>query len=229
MQQPPLQADDLNVRLGAETPVRLYMENAMLSGDLYIPPDAMGLVVFAHGSGSSRFSPRNRFVARELNEAHLGTFLVDLLTPEEETADAATGYFRFDIPRLAQRLVQITEWTETQEDLAKFPLGFFGASTGAGAALIAAARRSDLVRAVVSRGGRPDLAGPYLEKVAAPTLLIVGGFDEPVIDMNKEAERKMRCATELKIVPNATHLFEEPGALDEVAQLATDWFRRFLR
>jgi putative phosphoribosyl transferase len=229
MQQLPLQSDALSFRAGTETPVRLYMENAMLAGDLYVPEHAMGLVVFAHGSGSSRFSPRNRFVASALNEAHLGTFLVDLLTSEEETADAATGFFRFDIPRLAERLVQIAEWAETQEDLAKLPLGFFGASTGAGAALIAAARKPDLVRAVVSRGGRPDLAGPYLENVMAPTLLIVGGLDFPVIDMNRDAEEKMRCATELKIIPNAGHLFEENGTLDEVSRLAQDWFRQYFR
>ena len=217
------------LRPGVDVPVRLYLENAELSGDLNIPPEAKGLVVFAHGSGSSRFSPRNRFVANMLNEFKLGTFLVDLLTPEEEAADASTGYYRFDIPRLAERLVGIADWSETQEDLASLPFGFFGASTGAGAALIAAARRPDIVKAVVSRGGRPDLAGPYLEKVQAPTLLIVGERDEPVVNMNLAAQQKMpKGVAELKIIEGAGHLFEEPGALEEVSRLANDWFRRSL-
>jgi pimeloyl-ACP methyl ester carboxylesterase len=216
------------LRPNADVPVRLYLEGATLSGDLHLPKDAKGLVVFAHGSGSGRFSPRNRFVANALNEHRLGTFLVDLLTPEEEAADASTGYYRFDIPRLAERLVNIAEWAESQEDLAKFPLGFFGASTGAGAALIAAARRGDIVKAVVSRGGRPDLAGSYLERVTAPTLLIVGGLDEPVIGMKRAAKDKMPGVTDIKIIPGCSHLFEERGGLEEVSRLATDWFRQHL-
>jgi putative phosphoribosyl transferase len=207
-------------------PVSLRLQTAELAGDLHVPAEPRGLVIFAHGSGSSRFSPRNRYVANVLNDFHLGTFLVDLLTPEEESADAATGHFRFDIPRLARRLEEIVDWTKAQDDLKGFAAGLFGASTGAGAALIAAARKPADIRAVVSRGGRPDLAGPYLADVRAPTLLIVGERDEPVIDLNREAQKQMGSIAELKIVSGATHLFEEEGALEEVSWLAKEWFSR---
>jgi putative phosphoribosyl transferase len=211
---------------GREIPVLLRLENAEIVGDLHIPLEARGLVIFAHGSGSSRFSPRNRFVAQALNDFHLGTFLVDLLTPEEEDADAETGKYRFDIPMLAQRLEEIGDWTATQDDLKGYPVGLFGASTGAGAALIAAARRPGIIKAVVSRGGRPDLAGSCLSTVRAPTLLIVGERDRPVVDLNLEARQKMGNMAEMKIVPGATHLFEEEGALEEVSWLAKEWFSR---
>lgn len=229
MQQPPLYRHQPQTSFGAEIPVRIQLENATLSGDLHVPEDARGLVIFAHGSGSSRFSPRNRYVAQALHDVKMGTFLVDLLTSEEEIADTETGFFRFDIPRLAERLVHITEWAESQDEIDHLPIGLFGASTGAGAALIAAARRPDAIRAVVSRGGRVDLARSYLEKVIAPTLLIVGEYDEPVIELNSESQRRLRCAAELKIVPGAGHLFEERGALEEVSRLATSWFRHYLR
>jgi pimeloyl-ACP methyl ester carboxylesterase len=226
--QPSRHETSLDLRLGMDIPVRLYLPNAVLSGDLHVPNDAKGLVIFAHGSGSGRFSPRNRAVAHALNEHLLGTFLVDLLTDEEERADAETGYYRFDIPRLAGRLEHISQWAAEQDHLKSFPLGLFGASTGAGAALMAAARRPSLIKAVVSRGGRPDLAGPCLAKVKAPTLLIVGELDTPVIELNEKSRLEMSGPTELQIVPGASHLFEERGALAEVSRLATDWFRLHL-
>jgi putative phosphoribosyl transferase len=200
-----------------------------LAGDLKLPPPPAGIVLFAHGSGSSRFSPRNRFVADTLHERGLGTLLMDLLTPEEEAIDLRTGQLRFDIGLLAERLMVAVDWLGEGEATSGLPLGLFGASTGAAAALVAAARRPDSVRAVVSRGGRPDLAESALSEVRAPTLLIVGGADEPVIRMNQEAMRRLRVDTRLEIVQGATHLFEESGALEEVARLAGDWFERFLR
>ncbi len=199
-----------------------------LEGNLVVPPEAQGIVVFAHGSGSSRFSPRNRFVARVLQEGGLATLLFDLLTGEEERIDQVTRELRFDIPRLAERLVAVARWCRQQPTIGKLGLGLFGSSTGAAAALIAAAELPDLVRAVVSRGGRPDLAGPALPKVKAPTLLIVGGRDTPVIELNEQAMAWMRAPVELVIVPGASHLFEEPGTLEEVANLARDWFLRYL-
>jgi len=199
-----------------------------LEGNLTIPGGASGIVLFAHGSGSSRFSPRNRFVATELNQAGLATLLIDLLTPEEEAVDVFTAELRFDIGMLADRLVGATDWLNSQAETGNLDVGYFGASTGAGAALVAAAERPDSVSAIVSRGGRPDLAGPALPKVKAPTLLIVGGDDVPVIGMNKEALVQLTVEKELTIVPGATHLFEEPGTLERVAQLAADWFRRYL-
>lgn len=196
-----------------------------LQGTLAIPADASGLVAFAHGSGSSRFSPRNRNVARALNGAGLATLLLDLLTAPENERDTLTAEFRFDIPLLARRLTFALNWLAGRPATRTLPLGLFGASTGAAAALIAAATCPELVRAVVSRGGRPDLAGDALEHVRAPTLLIVGGDDTPVIALNRQAARRLRCRHELAIVPGATHLFEEPGTLDRVTHLAADWFR----
>jgi putative phosphoribosyl transferase len=200
----------------------------VLHGDLSVPAGATGVVLFAHGSGSSRNSSRNRYVASELNRARLATLLFDLLTVEEEQVDAHTGHLRFDIRLLAERLAAATDWVAQQDDTAGLPVGYFGASTGGSAALVAAAERFGVVRAVVSRGGRPDLAGEALPHVRAPTLLIVGGDDIPVIGMNREAMGRMRCEVRLEIVPHATHLFEEPGALERVAALAADWFRRHL-
>jgi putative phosphoribosyl transferase len=195
-----------------------------------VPERATGLVVFAHGSGSSRFSSRNRAVAGALHLRGLGTLLLDLLTREEEAIDVRTREYRFDIDRLGTRVVVATDWIRNRDDLLRLPLGYFGASTGAAAALIAAAERPTLARAVVSRGGRPDLAGAALAKVTAPTLLIVGGHDEPVIDLNEDAKAKMLAAhVELEIVPGATHLFEEPGTLEEAERLAGEWFVRYLK
>ena len=195
-----------------------------LEGDLAVPPDAIGLVIFAHGSGSSRHSSRNRYVAEELRRGKLGTLLIDLLTPDEEAVDAYTRQLRFDIVMLADRLIGTMQWLQNREDTRQLPIGLFGASTGGGAALMAAACDPEMVRAVVSRGGRPDLAGAELGRVRAPTLLIVGGRDEVVLDLNKQAMRQMTAPVHLEIVPGATHLFEEPGALERVAALARDWF-----
>jgi len=186
------------------------------------------VVLFAHGSGSSRHSPRNQYVARVLRQAGLGTLLIDLLTADEESVDQYTRHLRFDIELLALRLIGTTDWLRQHPLTDELPIGYFGASTGAGAALLAAADRPDVVRAVVSRGGRPDLAGPALLRVHAPTLLIVGGADAPVIDLNERALELLGGEKELRIVPGATHLFEEPGALEEVARLAADWFARHL-
>jgi dienelactone hydrolase len=195
-----------------------------LQGDLRLPAGARGVVVFAHGSGSSRFSPRNRFVAEVLERAGLATLLMDLLTRQEERVDAVSGQLRFDIGLLARRLVAASAWLSQQPDTRQLAIGAFGASTGGGAALVAAAERPELVKAVVSRGGRPDLAGPALAGVTAPTLLIVGGRDELVLQLNREALDRLPGEKRLEIVPGATHLFEEPGALEAVARLARDWF-----
>jgi len=194
-----------------------------------MPEGPNGVVLFAHGSGSGRHSPRNRYVAEQLRRAGLATLLIDLLTEEEEAQDQFTGHLRFDIGLLADRLVGATDWLREDLPTAGLPVGYFGASTGGGAALVAAARRPDVVAAVVSRGGRPDLAGDALPAVQAPTLLIVGGDDKPVIGLNESALRRLGAPIkELKIVPGATHLFEEPGKLEEVARLAADWFSRHL-
>lgn len=195
-----------------------------LSGDLVLPARATGVVLFAHGSGSSRHSPRNRYVASVLHESGLGTLLLDLLTEAEEHVDLRRAHLRFDIGLLAGRVGDATQWLKNEPQTRSLPFGYFGASTGAGAALVAAAARPDLVQAVVSRGGRPDLAGTALLRVQAPTLLIVGGEDDQVIRMNRQALAQMICEKELSIVPGATHLFEEPGALEEVANLAALWF-----
>lgn len=200
-----------------------------LTGDIVLPPKATGLIIFAHGSGSSRTSSRNRRVAEFLQAGGLATMLFDLLTVEEEALDAHTGHIRFDVTLLAERLATVTDWIRTRPDFGDLPIGYFGASTGAAAALIAAAARPDVVGAVVSRGGRPDLAGSHLGQVRAPTLLIVGGNDIPVIGLNQKALHRLSATPkEMVIVPGATHLFEERGALDTVAQLALDWFTRHL-
>lgn len=209
-------------------PVELTTAGVTLHGELSIPEAATGLVLFAHGSGSSRHSPRNQFVAHMLREAGLGTFLFDLLTVEEEEADRYTAHLRFDIKLLAERLRQATHWTATQAELEHFRIGYFGSSTGGGAALVAAAEEGDLVGAVVSRGGRPDLAGESLRHLVSPTLLIVGELDEPVIRLNEEAYDWMACEKEMVIVPGASHLFEEPGTLNHVARLAARWFQDHL-
>ncbi len=212
-----------------EHPVRVRAGPVELEGTLAVPQNAPGVVVFAHGSGSGRFSPRNRFVARVLREAGLGTLLIDLLTAAEEAVDVRTAHLRFDIDLLAGRVVGATDWLAGVEATAALPVGYFGASTGAGAALVAAALRPERVKAVVSRGGRPDLAADALPRVQAPTLLIVGGDDEPVIGLNRQALDRLGAKEKgLHIVPGATHLFEEPGTLEEVARLAADWFARHL-
>lgn len=204
-------------------------DDAVLQGILTIPQAAVGLVIFAHGSGSSRFSPRNQYVARTLNQARLATLLFDLLTPLEHEQDAITAEYRFNIPLLADRLVSAIEWAGGRTDTKALAIGVFGASTGAAAALIAAAERPDAVRAAVSRGGRPDLAGEALARVRAPTLLVVGARDREVIELNRGAAARLSAAEhQLVIVPDATHLFEEPGTLEEVAFLAADWFERHL-
>ncbi len=202
----------------------------VLQGDLTLPAGARGLVLFAHGSGSGRLSPRNRMVARRLQDGGFGTLLFDLLTVREETLDAITRSLRFDIDFLAGRLAAATQWVATQPRTRTLRLGYFGASTGAAAALVATARHPGLVGAIVSRGGRPDLAGAYLRQITAPTLLIVGGADSTVIRLNQAALTQLSCdMKELKIVPGATHLFKEPGALEQVADLAGRWFARHLQ
>ena len=206
------------------TEVQIPAGRAVLSGNLTIPENAIALVLFAHGSGSSRHSPRNQFVARTLNGAGLGTLLFDLLTPEEEALDIHTREHRFNISLLAERLVHATKWACQQEETRDLRIGYFGSSTGGAAALVAAAEIPQDIGAVVSRGGRPDLAGDALPRVQAPTLLIVGGNDDVVIELNEMARDQMRCEVKLEIIPGATHLFEEPGALEQVAKLASDWF-----
>jgi putative phosphoribosyl transferase len=210
--------------MAEECPVRVNTRSAALDGSLCIPKGAVGIVLFAHGSGSSRLSPRNRFVAKFLQDSRMGTLLFDLLTPDEESIDEQTGRLRFDIPFLTNRLVEVTDWLTKYPGARDYKLGYFGASTGAAAALEAAAQRPAIIRAVVSRGGRPDLAEDALATVKAPTLLIVGGEDSVVIDMNREALSQLKTEKALVIIPGATHLFEEPGALSEVARLANDWF-----
>jgi putative phosphoribosyl transferase len=200
----------------------------VLDADVVVPESATGVVLFAHGSGSSRLSPRNRLVASELRRSGLATVLADLLTPAEERLDARTAELRFDIGLLATRVVAVSDWAREQQPTAALPLGLFGASTGAAAALVAASRRPSSVAAVVSRGGRPDLAGDALPAVQQPTLLIVGGRDDVVLELNRQAMRRISGETHLEIVAGATHLFEEPGALDVVARLARDWFVRHL-
>jgi len=214
---------------GAERAIRVATDHALLAGDLVRPDVADGLVLFAHGSGSSRKSPRNRYVAGVLQGAGFATLLMDLLTPDEERADRAGARHRFEIDLLARRLVAATDWLATNPDTAGLAVGYFGASTGAAAALVAAAERPERVEAVVSRGGRPDLAGSALRRVAAPTLLIVGGLDDVVIELNRAALARLDVEARLEIVPGATHLFEEPGTLEAVAGLARDWLQRHLR
>jgi putative phosphoribosyl transferase len=204
--------------------VHITIGTAILGGTLRLPEGSRGVILFAHGSGSGRRSPRNLRVAQFLNEARLATLLIDLLTSDEEAVDSHTAHLRFNIELLTLRLIGATDWLTQRGDTGHLAIGYFGASTGAAAALVAAAERSDLVRAVVSRGGRPDLAGPVLPLVRAPTLLIVGGNDRQVIELNRAALAELSCEKRLVIVPGATHLFEEPGALDEVAWLARDWY-----
>lgn len=207
----------------------INIDHDMIFGTLSIPDNASRIVLFAHGSGSSRFSPRNRYVADFLNQNNTATFLLDLLTQEEEARDALTGALRFDIELLAQRLLIATQFTQQESAIKHLPIGYFGASTGAGAALIAAANNPNTIKAVVSRGGRPDLAEDSLRQVTASTLLIVGEEDRPVIDYNKQSLEQIRTKEKrLEIVPGATHLFEEPGTLKKVAELASDWFQKYL-
>lgn len=211
-----------------EIRMELPKENVALEGTLYIPDNAQGLVLFAHGSGSSRQSPRNRFVAQYLNGGAYATLLFDLLTRSEEATDLITANLRFDIDLLSRRLSGATDWVLEQSGLNEYGIGYFGASTGAAAALVASVNRSE-VKAIVSRGGRADMAGSRLREVAAPSLLIVGGEDYPIIDLNKRALEELGAsAKEIAVVEGATHLFEEPGALDEVSRLAVDWFIRYL-
>jgi putative phosphoribosyl transferase len=209
--------------------VQLQAGRAVLSGNLNIPENANALVLFAHGSGSSRHSPRNQFVARTLNDVGLATLLFDLLTQEEEAIDTQTRELRFNIQLLAERLVHATKWAKQQEETRDLRIGYFGSSTGGAAALVAAVELPQDIGAVVSRGGRPDLAGEALPKVKPPTLLIVGGNDDIVIELNEQARDRMRCEVKLEIVPGATHLFEEAGALEQVAKLANDWFLLHLK
>jgi dienelactone hydrolase len=217
-----------NVRTIQTRAVQIRVGAALIEGDLAIPQRALGLVVFAHGSGSSRFSRRNRAVAQTLEDGGFATLLLDLLTREEEAIDVRTREYRFDIDRLAHRVVAAIDWAAGESSIADLPIATFGASTGAAAALIAAAERPDTVRAVISRGGRPDLAGDALPRVQAPTLLIVGGADPVVIELNRAAMRRMRAHVELQIVPGATHLFEEPGTLEQVSRLALAWCQKYL-
>jgi putative phosphoribosyl transferase len=209
--------------------VKIPVDNVALDGELILPPGATGVVLFAHGSGSSRHSPRNQFVAGVIRRSGLGTLLFDLLTPDEESADIYTRHLRFDIGMLARRLVAAANWLKTMRETRDLKLGFFGASTGGAAALVAAAELGETVGAVVSRGGRPDLAGAALPRVMSPVLLIVGGLDSQVITLNRQAYALLRCEKEMKIVPGATHLFEEPGTLETVADLAAEWFRDHLK
>lgn len=211
------------------TSVRVPIGDRWLHGDLGMPAEPQGIVLFAHGSGSSRHSPRNQYVARALERHGLATLLIDLLTPEEEAIDDRTAQYRFDIEMLANRLVAIVDWLRQRRETSSLRIGLFGASTGGGAALMAAAARPKEIATVVSRGGRPDLAGTSLPRVVVPTLLIVGGLDTPVIQMNRDAMRQMHAEVTLEIVPGATHLFEEPGTLERVAELAGNWFSRCLQ
>jgi putative phosphoribosyl transferase len=211
-----------------EKEVTIPVGKATINGNLIVPQGAKGIVLFAHGSGSGRFSPRNTRVAREINEAGIATLLIDLLTEEEEQIDEFTGEFRFNIVLLAQRLVHATEWVKENPDTKTLVIGYFGASTGAAAALIAAAKLPEQVKAVVSRGGRPDLAGEHLPNVKAPTLLIVGGDDTEVLELNRQASQQMTAEKKTAVVPGATHLFEEHGKLEEVAKLAIGWFSKHL-
>jgi dienelactone hydrolase len=211
-----------------EHPISIPAEDIHIEGILHIPKQVKGIVLFVHGSGSSRFSQRNHYVAKVLQQANIATLLFDLLTTEEEAIDVKTATYRFDISFLADRLDAATQWVLHNPVLRKLPIGYFGASTGGGAALVTAARQAHLIKAVVSRGGRPDMAGESLAYVKAPTLLIVGGLDGTVIDLNQQALRQLKCEKEIKIVPGATHLFEEPGKLEEVAKLAEAWFGKYL-
>jgi pimeloyl-ACP methyl ester carboxylesterase len=211
-----------------ENEIMMPVGGVTLEGELQIPPNASGIVLFAHGSGSSRLSPRNQFVAKLLREAGLGTLLFDLLTREEEAIDSFTRHLRFDIVLLAERLVDATRWIGSADVARGLRVGYFGSSTGAGAAVMAAAKLGDQIGAVVSRGGRPDLASAWLPKVKTPTLLLVGELDPMVIELNRQAMQRMTCPVELRLIPGATHLFEEPGTLEAVAHEAAGWFKTHL-
>jgi dienelactone hydrolase len=212
-----------------ELELKIPVGNVIVKGNLNLPDQARGIILFAHGSGSGRFSPRNQYVARELNKSRFATLLFDLLTMDEEQADIVTAEYRFNIKLLAQRLLGATTWLKDQPQTKTLSVGYFGASTGAAAALIAAAKLPKDIFAVVSRGGRPDLAGDYLHDVVAPTLLLVGGLDTEVIELNRQAQRQMTNQNKLEIIPGATHLFEETGKLEIVARLAADWFLHYLQ
>jgi putative phosphoribosyl transferase len=214
---------------GHSTPIRIPLDAMALYGDLHLVPNSIGIVIFVHGSGSSRFSPRNRHVAEQLNKDGLATLLLDLLTTEEQKIDSETMQYRFDIPWLAGRTQAVFEWVRGQSELQQQPVGLFGASTGAAAAVMTAAAFPNQIRAVVSRGGRPDLAQEALARVQAPTLFIVGGHDNVVLDLNRKAMQEMNCIKSLKVIPGATHLFEEPGSLEEVASAASDWFAKCMQ
>jgi len=209
--------------------LRVPVDGTILNADLAIPVEAHGIVLFAHGSGSSRHSPRNQFVARVLQQSDFGTLLMDLLTEKEEAVDNQTRELRFDIKLLARRLTATVDWLSVQPSFKQLPIGVFGASTGAAAALVSAADRPELVKSVVSRGGRPDLAADALPRVQAPTLMIVGGYDDAVLELNEQARARMKSEATIKIVPRATHLFEEPGALSQVADFAAAWFWNTLK
>jgi putative phosphoribosyl transferase len=211
-----------------EAAVKIPINEVIVEGNLTIPHNARGVVLFAHGSGSSRFSPRNQYVAKKFIEARIGTLLFDLLTSEEEADDMLTAEYRFNITLLAERLIGATEWCKKDPRTRQLSFAYFGASTGSAAALIGAAKLPNDISAVVSRGGRPDLAYEYLPKVKAPTLLLVGGLDTEVIELNKQAMAQMSAEKKLVIIPGATHLFEEPGKLEEVAKFSTDWFVKYL-
>ncbi len=208
--------------------ISIDIKDEKLNGLLHMPRICRGLIMFVHGSGSSRLSPRNQYVASCLSEANFATLLFDLLTPKEEEIDAITGEYRFNIKLLAERLMQVTAWAQKQENLNPLPIGYFGSSTGAAGALIAASHYKQEIHAIVSRGGRPDLAAGALKDVVAPTLLIVGGLDYQVIELNQEAQKQMTNINKLQIIPDATHIFPEPGKLEEVAKAATDWFTKYL-
>jgi dienelactone hydrolase len=225
----PTYVDAMGARAMQSAPVQIKAGRVLIDGDLTIPLTASALLVFAHGSGSSRFSRRNRSVAQVLEQGGYATLLLDLLTREEEAIDEQTRLYRFDVDRLGHRVVAALDWTTSHPSVSRLPVACFGASTGAAAALIAAADRPEIIRAVISRGGRPDLAGYALTRVQAPTLLIVGGLDGPVIELNRAAMRRMRAPVQLEIVPGATHLFEEPGALASVSHLALKWCTKHLR
>lgn len=212
-----------------EKNVSIRVQEGELSATLNYFSEASGLIIFAHGSGSSRFSPRNKLISRYLNQEGFSTLLMDLLTPKEEIEDEITSEWRFNIPLLSQRLTIVVNWILNQDFLKNLPIGYFGASTGAAAALISAAELKTKIKAVVSRGGRPDLAKEFLKEVVSPTLLIVGGNDMVVIKLNKEAYTQLTCKKKLEIIPGATHLFEEKGKLEEVAKLSSKWFARYLK
>lgn len=209
--------------------LKIPVGDVEVEGNMFLSKDNKAIVIFVHGSGSSRFSPRNQYVAGEFNKAGMATLLFDLLTPAEEEEDELTMQYRFDIALLSKRLIGVTAWLQSDPTTAHLKFGYFGASTGAAAALIAAAKMPNAVSAVVSRGGRPDLAGQYLGSVPAPTLLLVGGDDEEVIELNRQAQSQMHNENKLVVIPGATHLFEEPGKLEEVARFASDWFMRYLK